>query len=390
MSVRRFSSGGRAAAAAAVVALTTVLLGCSVAQPVSTTQEVLFVTSAQGGQGMVSSYLVDASTGALAEAPWSPVSTGGTVGPTAVSLALVRGGRFLYAANPASGDPAVAGFYVDALTGASHPLPLFSTAPFNNPNLVAAGPGGDILLVDSTLSGNLASFRVDPVAGTLAALASVIVSATNPMSTVAVDPAGSYVYTTISSSVIGGWLLDPATGIAANPSFTGVTSGGSAPVSAVIDRQGRMYYITDGTGRIEGYSIAASTGALTLLFQSSSLPQGGPSRVVIDPTGRYLYSVDVSGGTVSAYSINYATGALSPAGSPVTIPGTQTGPVQPVVDASGAFLYASQGAGGSDFYCFSLDTSTGAVVAGSAVKTTIPGATSIAAMIAGTVTVPAH
>ena len=389
MSGRRFALGGLVAAAA-VVELTTALLGCSVAQPVSTTQEVLFVTSAQSGQGMVSSYLVNSSTGALSEAPGSPVSTGGTVNPAAVSLALAHGGRFLYAADPASGDPALAGFYVNALTGASNSLPLFSSAPFNNPNVVVAGPGGDIILVDSTLSGSLASFRVDPVAGALAALASVTVSAASPISTVAVDPAGTYVYTTISTSVIGGWLLDPATGIAANPSFTAVTSGGSAPVSAAIDRQGRMYYITDGTGRIEGYSIAASTGALTLLFQSTSLPQGGPSRLVIDPTGRYLYSVDVSGGTVSAYSISYATGALSPVGSPVAIPGAQTGPVQPVVDASGAFLYASQSAGGGDFYCFSLDTSTGAIAAGSAVKTTIPGATSIAAMAAGAVTVPAH
>jgi 6-phosphogluconolactonase (cycloisomerase 2 family) len=67
-------------------------------------------------------------------------------------------------------------------------------------------------------------------------------------------------------------------------------------------------------GYVSEYSINSSTGALTAV--GSVLPTGiEPYSVVVDPTGSFLYVANFtrspSPGTVSAYSINKNSGALT-------------------------------------------------------------------------------
>ena len=98
-----------------------------------------------------------------------------------------------------------------------------------------------------------------------------------------------------------------------------------------------------------------------------------------------LNKEDGSTVTVSAYAIDSSTGALTAVGSPVSVPTPTTVTVKPVVDSTGAYLLATEG---TDFYRYSLDTSTGAITSAQPVVTSLSAATSVSAMRLQAITVP--
>ena len=102
-------------------------------------------------------------------------------------------------------------------------------------------------------------------------------------------------------------------------------AAGVGPRAIAIDPSGKFAYVTDighpGHGRrkspstLSAYSINASTGALTQVSGSPFAFGPGPSGIAIDPLGECVYVTASSG--VYAYAIDATTGALSPvSGSP--------------------------------------------------------------------------
>jgi len=70
----------------------------------------------------------------------------------------------------------------------------------------------------------------------------------------------------------------------------------------------------------------------------SNEPSRGPLWLAIDPTGRFLYVANQESRDVSAYSIDPATGRLSPViGSPFSIQPPGEGPISISVDPAGRF-----------------------------------------------------
>jgi 6-phosphogluconolactonase len=126
-----------------------------------------------------------------------------------------------------------------------------------------------------------------------------------------------------------------------------VSNGNITDVSVVCPSAGRFAYITDEQGnQIFGFTIDASSGALTPMPNSPFAAVAFPGGLVADPSSRFLYvSSFVSSdgpGAILAYSINQSTGALTP------IPGYQfplfdgglVAVTQVTNDPSGKFLYA--------------------------------------------------
>jgi 6-phosphogluconolactonase (cycloisomerase 2 family) len=66
---------------------------------------------------------------------------------------------------------------------------------------------------------------------------------------------------------------------------------------------------------IAAYAITPSNGTLTL---ASTVGAGTfPLSIVVDPLGEFVYAANENSANVSVYSVNAATGALTPvAGSP--------------------------------------------------------------------------
>ncbi|MGK5084547.1 beta-propeller fold lactonase family protein [Bdellovibrionota bacterium FG-1] len=102
------------------------------------------------------------------------------------------------------------------------------------------------------------------------------------------------------------------------------------------------------SAEIAAFSMNTTTGALTTVSDSSNNPKSklgvttyntgnSPWGVVADPSSKYLYVANEVPGTLSRYSIDAATGALTP-----ILPDIDTGltgPHYPVFDPTGQFLF---------------------------------------------------
>jgi 6-phosphogluconolactonase len=163
----------------------------------------------------------------------------------------------------------------------------------------------------------------------------------NPAS-VAVDPTGKFAYVvndsnvpevpgTVSAFTIGsGGALTPVPG---SP-----FPAGDTPDSVAVDPTGRFVYVVNVAisgqlGAVSAFSIGPN-GALTPVpgspFSAGSLPEA----LAIDPTGKFLYVAGSS--SVSAFSIG-PNGALTPVpGSPFP---AGFGTISVTVDPTGKFVY---------------------------------------------------
>ena len=97
-------------------------------------------------------------------------------------------------------------------------------------------------------------------------------------------------------------------------------------------------------GTVSAYTINSSTGALRAVAGSPFAAGQFPISVTVDPSGRFAYVANecesCTRGTVSAYTINSSTGALSVvSGSPFAAGTTPT--ILVTVDPSGRFAYVA-------------------------------------------------
>ncbi len=127
-----------------------------------------------------------------------------------------------------------------------------------------------------------------------------------------------------------------------------------------------LYVGNAGDGTISAYVIDQDSGFLTELLPRAPSP-GVPTSVAIHPSGKFVYATNggnpaagVNGPSITAFSINPATGALEPLASLPLTPGT--GPQGAAIDPAGKFLFVgNNGAGNVSVY--SIDNSTGALSA---------------------------
>lgn len=170
---------------------------------------------------------------------------------------------------------------------------------------------------------------------------------TGPKS-VAVDASGKFAYVVnATSNNVSAYAIDAGTGslspVAGSPFATGV-----APQAVTVDPKGRFAYVTNmaagSGGSVSAFTIDAATGALAAVAGSPFASGVNPYSVAAEPSGKYLYVAN-GGGSVSAYAIHNATGALtSVAGSPFV---SGNGTYFVTVDPSGRFVYAANGGGGT-------------------------------------------
>jgi 6-phosphogluconolactonase (cycloisomerase 2 family) len=109
-----------------------------------------------------------------------------------------------------------------------------------------------------------------------------------------------------------------------NGSLTAVSGSpfatSSGPTALVTDPAGKFLYVAD--GNVDAFSIDLNTGALTPIagspYQPLS-PSGCPTcgritlafNLAIDPSGSHLYTADSFAGSIDAFNIDPSTGALT-------------------------------------------------------------------------------
>ena len=278
-------------------------------------------------------FSINSSTGALTPITGSPFSLGGTPPGAGGLTPFVADGRFFYATD--LNARAVAGFSFDTNSGVLTPVPGSPFAAGNTPVQAAqAGNQGKFLYVSDNgdSAGGILGFTIDPNTGALAPMSG------SPFPT---GPAGSF---------------PGPSALIANGNFLYVALAGTV----------------NANNQIIVFSIDPNTGSLTPIAGSPFACGNDPLYMAIVPittsSQAFLYTANIQDNTISAFTVNDTTGALTPiSGSPFAGAATLAGiAVSPTAANSGNFfLYAADQSG--RILGYAIDGSTGALspIAGS-------------------------
>ena len=97
----------------------------------------------------------------------------------------------------------------------------------------------------------------------------------------------------------------------------GAGEGATQPFLAKPAGPEFVYVANANSGNVSGYTIDATTGALTAISGSPFAAGTNPQSVTVDPTGKFAYVTNDGSANVSGYTIDPTTGALTPiSGSP--------------------------------------------------------------------------
>ncbi len=168
---------------------------------------------------------------------------------------------------------------------------------------------------------------------------------------------------TTTSTAHPGWIFGFAIG--SGGALTAATGSpyeaGVKPSAVVSDPTDRFVYVTDyASNQLIGYGIHAGS-VLNFLINGPFRTGNEPQAVAIDPRGKYMYVANALDSSVSAYVIDLSTGtpsaAVNPTGS--SINSTDTQPLALAVDpALGRFVYTANFIGDS-VSGFRLDPNAG-------------------------------
>jgi 6-phosphogluconolactonase (cycloisomerase 2 family) len=210
-------------------------------------------------------------------------------------------------------------------------------------------------------TGSISSFTVDATGGTLTPLAST--PASSPQQ-VLLAPSGNFLYSIDSASLVHVYqITPPGAGTPTMPEGTltsldnaipPVPTGGGNTNIGVIDPTGQFLYVIDRTANtLYGFQIQQSQAGATPYgnlqpiangagapFSGPNFTFSGPSWLMIDRAGQYLYVLNSGNNTISGYGINF-DGTLLPVGSATQLPGTGNGPVYGTTDSQGRMFVAN-------------------------------------------------
>jgi 6-phosphogluconolactonase (cycloisomerase 2 family) len=168
---------------------------------------------------------------------------------------------------------------------------------------------------------------------------------------------------TTTSSAHPGWVFGFAIGSggALSPANGSPYQAGVKPSALVSDPTDRFVYVTDfASNQLIGYGIQSGS-TLTFLINGPFRTGNEPQSIAIDPRGKFLYVANALDSSVSAFLIDLSTGTPSAAVNPTgaAINSTDTEPLSVAVDpALGRFVYSANYLGNS-VSGFRLDPNAG-------------------------------
>jgi 6-phosphogluconolactonase (cycloisomerase 2 family) len=226
---------------------------------------------------------------------------------------------------------------------------------------------------------NISGLTINPTTGALTEISPSPLAGLSA-NTIAVDPTGKFIYAPDSEFPVGvhGYTINATTGL-----LTAISGQPFAGVSnltdVAVDPTGKFVYVTaaygysglgDLTGSVSAYTINPTTGALTEISGSPWPAQIGAGFVTVDPSGKFVYVANYFGsgvypyifGSVSVYSINPTTGALTEInGSPFASSSGYTARL--AIDPTGRFAYvtSANNDGQPGVTVYAIDSNSGAL-----------------------------
>lgn len=347
-----------------VLFLSLLITGCSSSTSSTTTgppppptgqTNFVYVANSAGSSTTVSALVSDPSTGALTSLTLSPYNGGG-----GFAVKAEPAGKYLYVTG--SGD--ISAFSIDAGTGGLTPTTMATFPVDPGVDAIAIDPTGKFLYAVSQLSVNLYSFSIDSTTGALTQLSTspIQIDATRiSSSAIAIDPSGKFLFASAEDSLTAGVY------VFSRDLTTGALTSVGAPVTVdhgahdmATDPAGKFVLVpATGSSTLFGtltvFSLNTATGALTLVG-SPTHTGPDPSSIAIDPSGKYVYTANTGDVTISAFTLDSTSGALTAVGSPISSGGVGTinGPTGIAVESSGSFVYVCNAS--NDISVFKIGT----------------------------------
>lgn len=328
----------------------------------------LFLSNSLGDDS-VSSYLIDATNGALSLAEHETHAPDDVTG-----VAVTPSGSHVFAsidkAAPANGEIAV--YLVNntdgtlTATGTNVVLPAGIDPTGANPKTILVHPLGQHVYVFDGPNGAIHHYSFVAASSLLTFVGTETV---NGLYAIAMEPTGTYLYaTSYEDRTVTTFAINPTTGaltLAAYPATVLGTQDSEMELTA--DPTGTFLFVGHKLdGVVVAYRINSTDGQLTFVeSESTAAPPltPGPTALKVDPTGQFLYAV-LNDRTILAYTINPTTGALTPlAGNPYSSGSPNSGPGVVFglgIEASGQYLYQTDFTNGQ-VLIFSINRTTGAL-----------------------------
>ncbi len=279
-----------------------------------------------------------------------------------------------------AGTAAVTVFNAGPGGGSSNALTFTITTGADYPQSVAVDPAGKFAYVASEgcdAEGYVSMYTINPTTGALASIGPPAPTYDENTDSVTVDPFGKFAYVASSGNVwdidfgsVLTYTINPTTGALTSTTGgingTGVNGTPEFFNSVVVDPSGKFAYAADGgpfppffgisggSSSVSMYTINSTTGALTSIGMIAA--GTGPDSVAVDPAGRFAYVTNFSSNDVSMYTIDATTGALASIGTIAA----GTGPVSVAVDPAGKFAYVTN-FGSNNVSMYTVDATTGAL-----------------------------
>ena len=268
-----------------------------------------FAYVANQGENTISLLQIDAAAGSLKEV-LPRTNAGQSPGP----MIIDPSGKFLFVANQGSNDISV---FSIASNGTLSPVtqPDGSLAiPVGAPPTNLSMPNsGSLLFVSVPTFSSVYAFTVS--SGSLTAAPGSPLFVAEGVSSVTASPTANFVFVpNPATNTISGYSVHPAAANLLQPlqsspfaNFCGAsgTTTCTSPVGAAVDPSGKYLYIAnfDSTS-LSQYTINNSTGALTSITSTSPTAGTNPSFIMFDPGGILVYVANVGSKSITELKLN--------------------------------------------------------------------------------------
>jgi 6-phosphogluconolactonase (cycloisomerase 2 family) len=296
--------------------------------------------------------IVAGGNGALAQTLQGPVNTNAYP----LSVASDKGGYRLYVGDYISGD--VYAYYIYRNDGYLYPVPGSPFPVGRSVQGVAVSPNGEYVFAarnEDAAGDGIEVFQVQSNGSLVQAAGSPFATENGPRAMV-VDPTGKYLYVGDDSNYLEAFAISSTgylTPLAGSPyPITGGGECGSNP-NDIIDWAGKHLYTADrGDDSISGYDPNSSTGVPAQISGSPWSAEGGcqpicdqcnfnPMSLAIESSGKFLYGLNGDIESISIFSINQSTGALTWVKDTANTTGGWPGPIR--TDPTGNYIYTTAG-----------------------------------------------
>jgi len=233
--------------------------------------------------------------------------------------------------------------------GASCTVTATETAP-NNVNGKAAlsvtAAVARFAYIANNGSGTVSAYAANVAGGALTFLAKYVTAAIP--SQALVHPSGQYLYVIDGGSGVQLYDIDPVTGTLTKTGAP-AQAGNAGFDKGVIDPTGNFLYVANSSNdnAVYGFTISPKDGTLTAFSPpNTSFPVGqGPTDVLIDHTGTYLYVINFTDADISGFTITPLTGILvaNNAATPPYTPTSLNAPTYGTIDPTNTYLYVPTG-----------------------------------------------